>query len=307
MMKIRGCFSIAIAAVLVATFSSCKDEDEKVIVANNPGSESAEPFDGDGASRALFSIGDSKQVRFSRGNLQFQASTGTWRFAERQQDYIGEDNENISSSYDGWIDLFGWGTSGWESGAECYQPWSSSRTNSDYQPGGFWYNNLTGDYADADWAWHNAISNGGDRQHLWRTLSEEEWRYLLESRADARSKYGVALVEGVRGYVILPDSWSNPTQLPTFISGIGNTWSDNEYNQDQWYLMELAGAIFLPAAGNRDGTSIEGLGEQCYGVYWSSSRYDNEDVASCISFAARIGVSISWRALGCSVRPVQDK
>lgn len=46
----------------------------------------------------------------SPGNLQYQASTGIWRFAEHQYDYIGSGNENISTSYSGWIDLFGWGT-----------------------------------------------------------------------------------------------------------------------------------------------------------------------------------------------------
>ena len=72
-----------------------------------------------------------KPVYFSQGNLQYQASTDTWRFAENQYDMIGEDNSNISSTYDGWIDLFGWGTSGWDNTANDpfavnYQPWTTS-------------------------------------------------------------------------------------------------------------------------------------------------------------------------------------
>ena len=51
-----------------------------------------------GAIMAAFSISDSKQIYFSQGNLQYQASTGTWRFAEHQYDMIGSDNSNISSS-----------------------------------------------------------------------------------------------------------------------------------------------------------------------------------------------------------------
>ena len=47
------------------------------------------------------------KIFFSQGNLQYQASTNTWRFAEHQYDLIGSDNSNISSTYSGWIDLFG--------------------------------------------------------------------------------------------------------------------------------------------------------------------------------------------------------
>lgn len=63
-----------------------------------------------GAIGGLFSVSATQQVYFSQGNLQYQASTTTWRFAEHQYDYVGADNENISSTYSGWIDLFGFGT-----------------------------------------------------------------------------------------------------------------------------------------------------------------------------------------------------
>ncbi|MBR7035054.1 MAG: hypothetical protein IKI25_04755, partial [Bacteroidales bacterium] len=68
-----------------------------------------------GAIKAAFSVSADKKVYFSQGNLQYQASTGTWRFAEHQYDIIGDgdDNANISSTNSGWIDLFGWGTSGY--------------------------------------------------------------------------------------------------------------------------------------------------------------------------------------------------
>lgn len=47
-----------------------------------------------------------KKVYFSKGNLQYKASTNTWRFAENQYDMLGTNNAKISSSYSGWIDLF---------------------------------------------------------------------------------------------------------------------------------------------------------------------------------------------------------
>ena len=72
--------------------------------------ESISPIIPDGALPGLFSVSATQRVYFSQGNLQYQASTDTWRFAEHQYDYVGSDNRSISSTYSGWIDLFGWGT-----------------------------------------------------------------------------------------------------------------------------------------------------------------------------------------------------
>ena len=80
----------------------------------------------DGLLPGTFSVSAVKKVRFSQGNLQYCASSNIWRFAESQWDYVGSqnplhgnpcgtvtgsDNGNISQTYNGWIDLFGWGTS----------------------------------------------------------------------------------------------------------------------------------------------------------------------------------------------------
>ena len=55
-----------------------------------------------------FSVSEGKQVIFSPGNLQYHPKNDQWRFAENQYDRIGEANKNVSVTYDGWIDLFGW-------------------------------------------------------------------------------------------------------------------------------------------------------------------------------------------------------
>ena len=106
------------AAVMMMTVG-CQKEDIAPIIPDTP-------IIPDGALPGLFSVSATKQVHFSQGNLQYQASTNTWRFAEHQYDYVGtqtadycgfyggnvsgSDNRNISSTYNGWIDLFGWGT-----------------------------------------------------------------------------------------------------------------------------------------------------------------------------------------------------
>lgn len=104
-----------------------------------------------------FSISDTKKVYFSPGNLQYQALTGTWRFAPRQWDFVGSDTyggtvyeggvkstntitpEADRATYDGWIDLFGFGTTGinyrpWAAGKTEYQPWTISTATADYGP-----------------------------------------------------------------------------------------------------------------------------------------------------------------------------
>ncbi|MBR3979593.1 MAG: hypothetical protein IKJ98_00360 [Bacteroidales bacterium] len=278
-----------------------------------------------GAITAVFSVSADRQVFFSQGNLQYQASTNSWHFAENQWDFVGtqqapdgypnggtitgSDNANISRTYSGWIDLFGWGTSGWNSGANAYQPYSISTSSSDYYPGGDYNNNLTGNYANADWGVCNKISNGGNQAGMWRTLTLEEWDYLINSRANASSKYGVATINGVNGLVLLPDNWTLPSDVG-FTSGVakrsGSTYFQtvNSYSAEEWEKMEANGAVFLPAAGNRYGTRVEIVGEACY--YWSSSMYSNGEAHAFAFSSMKVYNTKPNRAGGSAVRLVKD-
>ena len=76
----------------------------------------------------VFSVGDNKKVSFACGNVQYQPSTKSWRFAENQWTVIGEPNKNIiEGSYKGWIDLFSWSSSGSKFGT------NASIVDSDYK------------------------------------------------------------------------------------------------------------------------------------------------------------------------------
>ena len=290
----------------------------------------------------VFSVSATQQVTFSPGNLQFNAALGshqcadgmtmqgTWRFAEHQWDMVGmgygqtntdnwcyiggtvqnSDNRKISSTYDGWIDLFGWGTSGWNSGANAYQPWSTSNAYSDYYPGGSYQNSLTGNYANADWGVYNQI--GDDDPRTWRTLTDDEWYYLINTRTNAGSKYGAAKVNGMTGVVILPDVFTLPAGCG-FTSGMTSAnnnrdWSyvvsTNNYTSAQWQLMEAAGAVFLPCAGYRDGTTMDYAGTHCF--YWSSTA-DDSRYAYYLHFASnRLYWNTYFRNYGRSVRLVSE-
>ena len=125
------------------------------------------------AIMAPFSISDSTQIYFSKGNLQYQASTGTWRFAENQIDYIGN-NENM----EGWIDLFAHGT--------------GENPTSDTSISPF-----------VDWG-INKIGNCPP--NTWSTLSSNEFSYLLGRKSGQLQ--GVAYVRDIIGTIVLPDNWS---------------------------------------------------------------------------------------------------
>lgn len=233
-----------------------------------------------GALSSVFSVSATSKVKFSQGNLQYQASTNIWRFAENQWDYVGgtEDglengtvyengikcnNALISSVYDGWIDLFGWGTSGYACGATCYQPWAFE--GNDFNAYGEATYNLYDQTGKADWG-YNRISNGGNLENKWRTLTAEEWEYLINGRANASNLYGHGKIDGINGLILLPDNWTLPSGL-SFTSG-GSIWA-NQYTTTQWAQMEAAGAVFLPITGFR--LCVELFDIRTTGSYWSSS------------------------------------
>jgi hypothetical protein len=258
----------------------------------------------EGALAGRFTLPSGKDIYFSKGNLQYQASTGTWRFAEHQYDVIGSANSNISSTYAGWIDLFGWGTSGWNSGATAYQPYSTSITNSDYYPGNSSAYSLTGDYAYADWGVNNAIANGHNDTGLWRVLTKDEWAYIFAERENATSKRSRGTVNNIAGYILLPDSWILPDGL-TFTPN-GENYEANVYTDEQWALMETNGAIFFPCTGYRKGTTVSVVAT--VGEYWLSTAYD-ADKAYRVLYKASLDPtteSMEVRSYGFGVRLIQD-
>jgi len=221
-----------------------------------------------------------EQVIFSQGNLQYKASTDTWRFAKNQYDTIGSRNANISSAYTGWIDLFGWGTGN--------DPVKTNTNESAYFPFHEWG--------------ANPISNGGNVANLWRTLTLSEWAYMLNIRANCTNLCGKATVNNVRGYVLLPDDWTLPSGL-SFTPSAAD-WTTNTYYADEWQEMEDAGAVMLVANGFRYGaTNVGSFGEMI--MYWSANS-TSEYTAGCVGFFDDLIYTDNARSNGEGVRLVQD-
>lgn len=231
-------------------------------------------FAGNGALKGAFTINaEGDIIQFSQGNLQYVASSNTWQFATNQYDVIGNAVGNTTAEEDRAtqsdpIDLFGWGTGS--------NPTTVSNNDADYT-------------TFTDWG-TNPISNGGNKANAWRTLSRDEWYYLFHERPNADNLFGFGKVLGKEGVIILPDDWQLPagaTFNPSTSNGLtfngtdtytnagNNNYTHNTYaSAEAWAKMEAAGAVFLPAAGFRSGTTVDNLTD---GNYWSSTEYDGDD------------------------------
>ena len=273
----------------------------------------------------MFSVSGSRKVFFSQGNLQYQASTGAWRFAEEQWKSQGATGNSVTgdsrATQATWIDLFPWGVSGWDSdgaGTYTYEPWAAS---------GSWLpQNLTGAYANADCAWHNRIANGGldsegPQENEWRLLTRDEWEYLLNTRCSshAREYVGFGTLFGKCGIFLLPDEWT-VSWWSEFVDLEGHTgaYTDNviandEAGRTKWTALEEHGVVFLPAGGYTAGTYANSrgyYGSSTQGTFSTNNQMifnfrDNGQfqVAYSTSGADNYAVAKSWRV---SLRPVRN-
>lgn len=263
--------------LLVATLASCK-KDKSAAEDNIPV---------EGSLSGVFSVSNGTKVRFSKGNLQFQASTKTWRFAGEQYECIGSANSNVSLFYQGWIDLFGWGTSGYND----INPWL---TDYDMEP-----TSITG--TGYDWGLHNAISNGGNSSGLWHLLTNDQWTYLVNERPGSR--YAKATVANVRGLMLLPDSWSDATYALNAVNDAQGAFDSNVIDAQNWAdILEPNGVVFLPCAGIREGNTVNFVNG--FGRYWSSTY--TEKARSLFFHSDDVRLDGANYRNGLSVRLVSD-
>lgn len=228
----------------------------------------------EGTIPGVFSVSETKQVKFSSGNLQYTKSTKTFQFAEHQWDILGE--EHIDWDEKDVFDVFAWGSGDNPRPERCEE-----------------------DAKFVDWG-TNPISNGGDYQ--WRTLTSEEWEYVVLGRPNAINLIAYGTVEGAKGIIMLPDAWEQPSDVQFTsladtaritssidvknISDETDLTSVNVYDAATWEKMEAAGAVFLPLTE----WSFSDDGKPTEGEYWSTS--DDYMSISLVSI---------WPARGCTV------
>ena len=261
-----------------------------------------------------FTVAENTVRFFAPGNLQYIGSAATpyWKFADNQYDFIGGETGSgqFTDATNVDRDLFGWGTSGWSgSGATYYQPYDTDKSDGSlYGPSGT--TNLTGTYANADWGVYNSsnITNGYGKS--WYTLAS--WVYVLSSRSastiggTSNARFGRCTVNSRYGLMIFPDDFTWPTSVTEPTANINGTGavSIGTYTAAQWTLLEANGAVFLPAAGHRNGASANLVGSR--GYYWSSTASSGTN-AYLLYFGSNgnwITADSSGRYIGFSVRLV---
>ena len=271
----------------------------------------------------MFSVSADKQVYFSQGNL-YAKNEGTegnkdwkWHFYDEQYQYnsIPVDNSGERTATDGdtEIDLFTWGYDNTSSNdSYSFNPVNTKgitahTTTEDKQ---LVYNTDSGDDWGVAYCSSNNITVG-----TWRTLTTEEWQYLFSYDGTAYGgdnhdndirrgnyKYGVTVCGKANCVVLLPDSWK-------WEGAVGLGWQ-TEYPETQtsnevtWQTMEDAGAVCLPAAGDRGDSDVWEVGD--WGYYWSSTAVGDNNAFSMSFEVENVKRCISDRGCGFSVRLVTD-
>ena len=204
-----------------------------------------------------FSVSNSKQVQFSRGNLYYDNSS--FRFENNQ--YSAETKLYF------WLHL-------------SHFLWSKSSAVAIQRE----YDDPTASKSDLLFTNYEDFTVAGETDK-YRALTNEEWTYLISGRNNASQKMGFATVGGSRiagqnvngmpGLIILPDTFTDPKTnngSKPFANVSTNGWEANVYIAgNEWNAMEKAGAVFLPAVGRRkpDDLLVSESGDA--GYYWSAS------------------------------------
>lgn len=238
------------------------------------------------ATLVSFSVSSEKKVIFAPGNLRatlktFAETTGgkvstssSWKFTDNQYDYISTyETFSIGSNFD----HFGWVGSGTTDPLvrESYGVFSATDNV-------YYGNTGASEVLYHDWG---ALIIGSYAANTWRTPTggpEGEWRYVIAQRDGASSKRGNATVGGKHGFIILPDSFTDPMKnngSEAFVPwASSNDYTANVYTTGgDWEAMEAAGAIFLPAAAGRVGTNVTSSTPGKYGYYMSSTAYSADE------------------------------
>lgn len=169
---------------------------------------------------------------------------------------------------------------------------SNSTTASDYGTGG----------SEAlKYNWGNDIGTG------WRTLTSNEWAYLLNTRSTTSGvRYAKATVNSVNGVILLPDNWSTSYYSLSSANTSNAQFTSNSITLSDWTtILEAHGAIFLPTAGYRNGSVVHGTGTD--GCYWSSTFFSADESYGVFFNSTSLSYAgTGSRYYGRSVRLVRD-
>lgn len=190
----------------------------------------------EGQLSGVFSVSRYDKVNFSQGNLLYNPALDTWRFAEQQYVRYNQNPKNITQNSNKWLDLLPWGST-WYRGVSpletVYNP-DEGYTFLDHEQASVSVENF-------DWGVYCRIENGGNKKNIWRTLTSDEWLYLLSERKNAAKLRVEGVVNNVSGIILLPDTSTIAIKDPNIlVSGLS-------YSTDIWKeKFEKQGCVFIP-------------------------------------------------------------
>ena len=216
----RNILMIAMLAFSALAMVSCK-KDENTNAGNEGGVVPGVVQDD--ALFGVFTINENDaKINFSRGNLYYDGSD--FNFEENQYDFAKSWNENHISHF----------------------MWSADKNMAISTLG-----TITG--SENDIFFTNKADFAVNGQTGWRTLSNDEWNFLINlRRVNGESGYGhtciMATVNDVDGLIIFPDGYDGSVEGLSSIP---------------------EGCAFLPNAGDRMRTLVRNAGY--FGKYWLST------------------------------------
>lgn len=219
----------------------------------------------DNSIHGKFSISElGFQICFAKGNLKYTqgpqswtVENGTWGFFDHQYDCDPFTDQKYDKYY---VSLFNWGYYSRFSFVPHMEYYHNSHQ---YYPGH--------KFADNE-DWGCKIGDG----KTWRTLTKDEWVYLLNLDGNSgrkdQKRFALCKFDGYCGLLIFPDGWDfwKPAygEEPTYNGLDFEKCGSKSYTQDQIISMGNDGVVFLPGAGARHGTNVADRG---IGIYWTST------------------------------------
>ncbi|MBR0295833.1 MAG: hypothetical protein IJQ95_00360 [Paludibacteraceae bacterium] len=246
-----------------------------------------------------FQVADGQYIKFAKGNLFYSGTSKSFDLPSSQYEARTTWNESTSKDWTGSWDLFGWGTSKYNS----IYPYETSQNNSAYAsevPDNT--DIVKGEYAEYDWGVHNIVT--GDVKGTFYCPTAAEWEYILNGRPNAAKLRALACIPygGMKrkGLLLFPDNWSTPLDL--VIDTKATDYETNTLSLAKLAILEAAGAIFLPSAGYRYGTTYN---EENDGLYWTGTTGANGK-AKAVVLGTAPAIQERERCHGLAVRLIEN-
>lgn len=228
-----------------------------------------------------FSVSSARKVRFTSGNLVYSA--GRWYIHDKPYHKCADLDGSLAIGPDETFDMFPWASSG-----AYYNPWDCDQNvydnggtvigcDEEVSPGVWNYCNI--DDTQYEWGYYltqhsgegiyvNSTTRTEKLKGAWRSLTADEWRYVLQRRRQSDDKLLCWSGTLETSFDVIPDWIDGVFVMPDDYSGyLPNDMSSYDMTERQ---LAASGGIFLPCTGYYENGSI--VYDQPQVWLWTSTR-----------------------------------